>query len=176
MEVVLVADVAGFTQDAIARYAPDIDIPPPAVLDQARRNIALQVDLLREFGAISAADLAELAGSRAKRPTTTVDNWRRAHKVVTVRWREQTLVPGFLLGADGQPNLVAQPALTCLADQGFTDWQATLWWTVPAPALDGERPVDLLVAAPKNIVGSENGEPSVAERLAAAAVRRRDWF
>lgn len=169
-------DVAGFTQEMIARYAPDIDVPAPAALDQARRNIALQADLLREFGAISVADVAELAGSRAKRPTTTVDNWRRAHKIVTVRWRDRTLVPGFLLGGDGQPDPVAQPALACLAEQGFTDWQAALWWTVPAPALDGQRPVDVLVAAHKEMDGAENGEPSVAEQLAGAAVRRRDWF
>lgn len=167
------ADVATFTQDAIAHYAPDIDIPQPAVLDQVRRNIELQVDMLREFGAVTAGELADLTGSRAKRARTTVDNWRRAHKIVTIRWRDQTLVPGFLLFPDAHPDPVAQPVLARLADQGFSDWQAALWWTVPAPALDGARPVDLLLKARE---ASADEASRLAGRLVGAATRRRDWF
>jgi hypothetical protein len=167
------ADVAGSTLEAIARYAPDIDVPPPAVLDQARRNLELQVAMLREFGAIPAAELGRLAGSRARRPGTTVDNWRRAHRVVALRWHDETLVPGFLLLADGRPDPVARPALTALAAQRFSDWQAALWWAVPAPALDGRRPVDLLLA----VRGAPAEEVQrAADALAAAARRPRDWF
>lgn len=167
------ADVAAATLEAIARYAPDIDVPPPAVLDQARRNIALQVALLQEFGAVSAAELAKLAGSRARRPGTTVDNWRRAHKIVAVHWHGDTLVPGFLLVDGGLPDPAAQPALRTLAAQGFSNWQAALWWTVPAAALDGARPVDVLLAA--RHAGPDERSAAV-ERLAAGAQRRRDWF
>ncbi|MHB1739762.1 MAG: hypothetical protein ACYCXA_09860 [Actinomycetes bacterium] len=78
--------MAASTLEAIARYAPQIDIPPPAVLDQARRNIQLRVAMLTEFGALSAGEVAELTGSRARRPGGTADNWRRAHKIVAVRW------------------------------------------------------------------------------------------
>jgi hypothetical protein len=164
------ADVAGSTLEAIARYAPVIDVPPPAVLDQARRNIELQVAMLQEFGAISATELGDLAGSKARRASTTVDNWRRAHKIVAVRWHDQQLVPGFLLRADAQPDPAARPALTALAAQGFSDWQAALWWVVPAPALGGRRPVDRLLAAG----ASDRG--AVATELGSAALRPRDWF
>ncbi len=40
VEVATLANVAGATEEPIERYAPDIDIPPPAVLEQARRNLA----------------------------------------------------------------------------------------------------------------------------------------
>lgn len=167
------ADVLSSMLEAIERYAPDIDVPPPAVLDQARRNLQLRVALLREFGAVSAGDLAELAGSRARRASTTVDNWRRAHRIVAVRWHDDTLVPGFLLTTAAVPDPVARPALTVLAEQGFSDWQAAVWWTVPAPDLDGRRPVDVLLEARDG--DAETGRRAAAD-LKAVAHRRRDWF
>lgn len=167
------ADVAGSTLEAIARYAPDIDVPPPAVLDQARRNLELQVALLREFGAVSAGELGALTGSKARRTGTTVDNWRRAHRIVAVRWHDDTLVPGFLLRADGRPDPLVRRALTALAEQGFSDWQAAIWWTVPSSALDGLRPVDVLQDARETSAAEQQ---HTGERLAAAACRRRDWF
>lgn len=166
-------DAAGSTHEAISRYAPDIEIPPPVVLDQARRNLKLQAAMLKEFGAINASELAALAGSRARRTTTTVDNWRRAHKVVAVRWRDESMVPGFLLTHEAQPDPVARPALQTLAGQGSSDWQAALWWVIPSRALDGRRPVDVLLAG-------RDCDPSArsiaAEQLRTAAERRRDWF
>ena len=177
------ADAAASTLEAIERYAPDIDVPPPAVLDQARRNLELRVAMLREFGAIGAAELAELVGSQARRPATTLDNWRRAHRIVAVRYRDKTLVPGFLLLEGGQPDPAARAALAVLDKQGFGDWQRALWWTVPSPALDGVRPVDVLLAARRRDrtpatthVGARAEGNDVSERLAAAARRRRDWF
>lgn len=166
-----ISDIADFAQGAIERFAPDFEVPPPAVLDQVRRNIAAQVALLREFGALTAAELAELAGSRAKRPGVTVDNWRRAHRIVTVRYRDRSLVPGFLLGPGGQPDPTAQPALARLAEYGATDWQTALWWTMPASALGGRRPVDVLLES------RQRGDSEHARgQLAEAADRRRDWF
>ncbi|MHB8451664.1 MAG: hypothetical protein ACYDAQ_14655 [Mycobacteriales bacterium] len=147
--------------------------PAPAVLDQARRNIALQVGLLEEFGAVSAAELAELTRSRALRPATVVDNWRRAGKIVAVRWHGDTLVPGFLVTDDAVPDPVAKPALRILHDQGFSDWQAALWWVVPARALDGARPVDLLLEARR---ADPPSKAATGERLPGGAGRRRDWF
>lgn len=166
-------DPAAATLEAIERYAPDIEVPPPAVLEQARRNLGLRVAMLREFGAVGVAALAELSGSKARRPSTVVDNWRRARRVVTVRWHGETLVPGFLVSAGGRPDPAAQPALAVLVEQGFSDWQAVLWWVVPNTHLDGVRPVDVLLGARE---ADPPARDEAAQRLAAAARRRRDWF
>ena len=104
-------DSAQATLEAIERYAPDIDVPPPVVLDQARRNLQLRAALLTEFGAIEASELAELVGSTARNRSATVDNWKRADRVVAVRWKGHTVVPGFLLRPDGHPDPAAGPAL-----------------------------------------------------------------
>jgi hypothetical protein len=163
-------DVAEATAELIDRYAPDIDIPPPVVLEQARRNLALRVGLLEEFGAVEPRELAELVGSKARNPASTVDNWRRADRVVTVRWQGRTLVPGFQLLESGQPDPAVRPVLQILRTYGMGEWERALWFAVPNPALAGDRPVDRLLALREAPTAEATAE------LVAAAARRRDWF
>jgi hypothetical protein len=163
-------DVAAATEELIERYALDIDVPPPVVLEQARRNLALRVAMLEEFGAVEAKELATLVGSTARNPATTVDNWRRADRIVTVRWQGRTLVPGFQLLESGQPDPAVRPTLQALRAYGMTDWEQALWFLVPNPSLDGARPVDRLLALRRH------PNPEGTAQLAAAATRRRDWF
>lgn len=163
-------DVAGATSELIDRYAPDIDVPPPVVLEQARRNLALRVSMLAEFGAVESKELAELAGSAARNPNSTVDNWRRAQRIVTVRWKGRTLVPGFQLLASGRPDPPLQDVLRVLGGYGMGDWEQALWFVVPSPALGGARPVDRLLEL------RSHPSPEGRAELAQAASRRRDWF
>jgi hypothetical protein len=166
-------DPVDATLEAVERYAPDIDVPPPAVLDQARRNLELRSALLLEFGAIEAAELAELAGSEAKNPAVTVDNWKRADRIVAVRWRGRSVVPGFQLLTDGHPDPLVRPVLRRLRDQGFGPWEQALWWVVPAGALGGDRPVDRLLAARD---ADDAARTATGAELVAADDRPRDWF
>ena len=163
-------DVAQTTVEFIDRYAPDIDVPPPVVLEQARRNLGLRVRMLEEFGAVEPAELAQLAGSAARNPASTVDNWRRADRIATVRWRGRTLVPGFQLLESGKPDPTVSRVLRVLRAYGMGDWEKALWFVVPCEALGGERPVDRRLQLRRH--PSDDG---VAE-LVAAAERRRDWF
>jgi hypothetical protein len=163
-------DVAEATAELIDRYAPDIDVPPPVVLEQARRNLALRVRLLEEFGAVEPKELAELVGSKARNPASTVDNWRRAERVVTIRWRGRTLVPGFQLLESGQPDPAVRPVLQVLRSYGMGDWEQAVWFMIPNPAFDGERPVDRLMAQRQEPTAEATAE------LVAASRRRRDWF
>ena len=163
-------DVVRATNELIDRYAPDIDVPPPVVLEQARRNLGLRVRMLEEFGAVDPRELASLVGSAARNPASTVDNWRRADRIVTVRWKGRTLVPGFQLLASGQPDPTVQGILRVLRTYGMTDWEQALWFVVPNQALDRARPVDRLLAL------RNNPRPEDAAALDAAAARQRDWF
>jgi len=133
--------------ELIDRYAPEISVPTPTVLLQARRNLELRAALLQEFGGATAEQLAEMTGSRAKNPQHTLDNWRRAHKVVAVRYKGDQYVPGFMLTSEGTPDPRIQPVLAALAEQGATPWQAAVWWVLPRWQLDGGRAVDLLVGS-----------------------------
>jgi hypothetical protein len=163
-------EVAEATVELIERYAPDIDVPPPVVLEQARRNLGLRVRMLEEFGAVEPAELARLVGSAARNPASTVDNWRRADRIVTVRWKGRTLVPGFQLLETGRPDPTVSRVLRVLRAYGMGDWEQALWFVVPCEPLGGERPVDRLLELRRH-----PSEAAAAE-LVAAAERRRDWF
>jgi hypothetical protein len=163
-------EVAQATVELIDRYAPNVEVPPPVVLEQARRNLALRVSMLAEFGAVEAAELAALVGSAARNPASTVDNWRRADRIVTVRWKGHTLVPGFQLLESGQPDPALRPVLRALRGYGMGDWEQALWFVVPCPALGGARPADRLLELRR--YPTDAGVVA----LAAAAERRRDWF
>jgi hypothetical protein len=169
-EVDIMNDVAQATVELIDRYSPDIDVPPPVVLEQARRNLALRVRMLEEFGAVEPAELARLVGSAARNPASTADNWRRADRIVTVRWKGRTLVPGFQLLQSGKPDPTVARLLRVLRAYGMDDWEQALWFVVPCPVLDGRRPVDQLLAL------RQQPSTNSADELVAAAERRRDWF
>lgn len=164
---------AELAADLVDRYSPMIDVPPPAVLDQVRRNVQLRTWMLEEFGAVDARELADLVGSQARNRLSVVDNWRRAGRVVVVPWHGQSLVPGFQLLPDGSPDPRLRPVLRVLKEQGLGPWELALWWVVPAPRLGAQRPVDALVQARQ--LRPEEGS-AVEGRLVVAATRRRDWF
>jgi hypothetical protein len=119
---------------------------------------------------IDPRELAVLVGSAARNPASTVDCWRRADRIVTVRWQGRTPVPGFQLLGSGQPDPDVRPILQVLRSYGMNDWEQALWFVVPNPALDGARPVDRLLALRTGLTADERAE------LVAAAERRRDWF
>lgn len=164
---------ASLAAELVERYSPMIDIPPPAVLDQVRRNAQLRTSMLKEFGAVDAYDLAELVGSRARNRLSVVDNWRRAGRIVAVLWHGRALVPGFQLLTDGSPDPRLRPVLQVLRKSGFGPWEQALWWVLPAPRLAGRRPVELLVEA-RMLAPEEAG--TLGDQLLEAASRRRDWF
>jgi len=139
------------------------------VLEQVRRNLALRMRMLEEFGAIDAPELAKLAGSKARNVASTVDNWRRADRIAPVRWRGRTLVPGFQLLETGQPDPVIRPVIQVLRSCGMGDWEQALWFVIPNPTLGGRRPVDVLLGARREPRGD------CSDRLVTAAQRRRDW-
>jgi len=126
--------------------------------------------MLAEFGAVDAAELAALVGSVARNLASTVDNWRRADRIMTVRWKGRTLVPGFQLMESAQPDPALRGVLRSLRGYGMGEWEQALWFVVPCPALGGARPVDRLLELRRH--PTENG----ADALVAAAQRHRDWF
>jgi hypothetical protein len=137
------------------------EVPPAAAVWHAQRTAEARLALLREFGAWSAAEVADRAGSSASNRSALASAWRSADRALAVEWHGRTVYPAFQFGAHGQPRAVIARALAHLRRAGLSDWQAALWFASPTGWLDDRRPVDLL-----------DEDPSAVEAAAAAFDQR----
>jgi hypothetical protein len=133
---------------------PDIAVPSPPVVLQARRNAEARTRLLTEFGALTAAQVAELAGSEARNTSALAGRWRREGRILAVDHHGTTYYPGFQLDAEGKPRAVVADVLKWLTRPDMTSWQQALWFTTANGWLDGRRPVDLLDDEPQSVIAA----------------------
>ena len=135
-----------------------------AALLQARRNAIAQERLLEEFPALTSAEVADTARSKASNRASLANRWRDERKVFAIRVGDQQLYPAFQLDSDGRPLEVVARALEKLNVGHLSDWQVALWFTSPSGWLAGRRPVDLLVGEPDLVL--EAAEHEVGELVA----------
>jgi hypothetical protein len=133
---------------------PVVPITPPPVVLQARRNAEARATLLAEFGALTSAQVAELAGSEAKNTSALAGRWRREGRVIAVEHHGATYYPGFQFDAEGRPKPVVADVLRHLAAPSMTPWQRALWFTTANGWLSGRRPVDVLDDEPEEVVAA----------------------
>jgi len=149
-------------QDLIETALPSIEAPPaPAVLRQARRNALARTALLQEFGALSAEQVHELAGSKARNRFALATRWRQEGRTIGVSHRGKTYYPGFQFDANGQPLAVIGEVIAvfgCDPD----GWQTALWFILANGWLGGQRPVDLLHSDPQAVVSAAQQETADA--------------
>jgi hypothetical protein len=127
-----------------AAMTPDAAIPTPPVVLQARRNAEARTSLLKEFGALTAAQVAELAGSEAKNTSALAGRWRREGRLIAVEHHGTVYYPGFQFDSSGKPKAPVAGVLRYLGPPAVTPWQQALWFTSANGWLGGRRPVDLL--------------------------------
>lgn len=141
---------------------PDTPLPtPPAVL-QARRNAAAREELISEFGLLSSADIASLAGSRAKNKASLANRWKQEGRIFSVPHGGSVQFPAFQLGREGRPYEAVAGVLKALGSK-TPEWGLGLWFTAANGWLGDKRPVDLLASEPERVVDA-------AEREAAELV------
>ncbi len=152
-------------EELIEALTPErLELPTPAALLQARRNVEARTGLLREFGALDSAQVAELAGSRAANRAALANRWRAEQRVLAVPMGDELLYPGFQFTAEGKPHPAVGAALAELrADPRLSDWQAALWFAGSNGWLGGRRPIDLLDDEPDAVVQAARTE--AAERV-----------
>jgi hypothetical protein len=123
------------------------DEPPPvpseATVLQARRNAHARLELLEEFGYVTAEQIAE-GRSRADNRHALASSWRRGGRVFAVEYKGRKLFPGFQFDEQGLPRPVISAVLAALPTAQMSDWEVALWWTSANGWLDSERPVDRL--------------------------------
>jgi hypothetical protein len=123
---------------------PMTRVPTAPVVLQARRNAQARSALLEEFGALTSAQVAELAGSGAKNASALASRWRREGRLVAVEHHGTLYFPAFQFDDDGKPKPAVAEVLEQLGTADLSAWQQALWFTTANGWLDGRRPVDVL--------------------------------
>ena len=133
----------------------------PPVLEQVQRNAEAHAELAGEFGLLSSAEVAKLAGSTASNRAATANRWANQRKVFTVEVDGAQRFPGFQFGENGRPLPVIADVLTAAGDR-LSGWELALWFTGSSAWLGGERPVDVIDSDPEMVVEAVR---QVAEEL-----------
>lgn len=144
-------------RDLVDSLTPDLRVPSAAAVAQARRNALARTELAREFGLLTSAEVAELAGSRAKNRAALANRWTKEGRVFAVPHGGQLLWPGFQFDTQGQPRPVVAELLRLFEDEP-SPWALALWFTSHTGWLDGRRPVDLLETEPGAVVEAARAE------------------
>lgn len=134
-------------EKVIEALLPPLPVPSSAAVLQARRNAEARASLIREFGALTSAEVAERAGSRASNRAALANRWRQEGRIFHVTYQGATLYPAFQFDGEGQPRPVVAGILQILASRS-TEWQLALWFLSANGWLGGRRPVDLLDTDP----------------------------
>lgn len=130
--------------DLTRAMTPMTRVPTAPVVLQARRNAQARSALLEEFGALTSAQVAELAGSGAKNASALASRWRREGRLVAVEHHGTVYFPAFQFDDDGKPKPAVGDVLEQLGTADLSAWQQALWFTTANGWLDGRRPVDVL--------------------------------
>lgn len=135
------------------------DVPTAATVLQARRNSAARMAVAREFGLLSADEVAELRGSTAANRSALASRWKQEGRLLAVQHHGRDRFPGFQLDAEGRPV----PAIADIVARLGQGWETALWLVASNPDLDDDRPVDRLRDDPAAVIAAAEREAEAVE-------------
>jgi hypothetical protein len=144
-------------QRFIEAMTPSTTVPMPPQVLQAQRNAALRQALIDEFGALTSAQIGEVAGSRATNRAALAHRWKNDGRIFSVMHHGTTIFPGFQFSGDGQPRPIIADVLRTLGSTA-SGWEIAIWFIAPNTYLAGRRPVDLLESEPDDVIDAARHE------------------
>lgn len=132
-------------------------VPNSVAVLQARRNAAAREGLIQEFGVLTSAEVADLAGSRAANKAALANRWKQEGRIFPVTHHGQTFFPAYQFDGEGQPRPVIAQVLSTLGKQS-QDWELALWFLSASGWLGEKRPVDLLESDPAAVAEAARHE------------------
>lgn len=119
---------------------------------EAARWAEIRAEWLKRHPALTAAEVARLAGSSTVNPSALLNGWVEAKRVFAVTQGRQRLYPAFQIGRDGQPKEAFRRLLTAL-DGTLDGWPLAIWLTRPNAEFDGwATPLDYMERDPDAVV------------------------
>jgi hypothetical protein len=143
-------------EEMIGAMMPRTAVPLPVQVLQARRNAEGRAALFQEFGALTSAQIGEMAGSKSPNRAALAHKWKTDRRIFAVPHQGVNYFPGFQFSQDGQPLPVIGAILEELAE--WSAWDIALWFTSRTGSLGGRRPVDLLKSEPDAVVRAAAAE------------------
>src|SRR5207253_2270482 len=110
----------------VRTFSPPPEVPTARTLEQARRAAHFRHRLLRDFGGLTAVQLAELNGSAASNRSQLAYRWRKEGRIFAVTHRGRTWYLGFQFDADWRPLPGVAEALRHLG--GWQEWDIATWF------------------------------------------------
>ena len=145
----------------IETFRSKLALPRPASVDQALRNADLRTAFLVEVGALTAAEVAQLAGSKAKNSSALASRWRSERRIFAVPWGGELLYPAFQF-ADGEPRAIIAHVLQSFGERP-SDWEVARWFATPSAYLPrNARPLEQL-GDPDALVAAVHAERTLPE-------------
>ena len=143
IRVLIVEDHRMFSQALRMALDETDDIAVTAAVATVREGVE---------AALTAAEVAKLAGSSTVNPSALLNGWVEAKRVFGLTQGRLRLYPAFQIGHDGQPKEQFRTLLTAL-DGKLDGWPLAIWLTKPNAEFDGwATPLDIaplaMVVAP----------------------------
>jgi hypothetical protein len=129
---------------------------------EAQRWAETRKAFLSEYPSVTAPELAELTGSKAKNPSSRAHSWAKAGAIFSVHDGSGERFPLFQVH-EGKPLPQIAELLLILRPK-LSNWQVALWLTTPnAWVGDWRTPLSLLGSAPEVVIDAARHE--VAEKV-----------
>jgi hypothetical protein len=155
-----VAGEAERERQVLDALLPPVEVLADAATTQLMWNARARAEALAEFGAFTAAQLAELRGVDTSNPHSMVSRWLHEKRVFAVDSGRGRLLPAFQF-EDGKPRPIIGRVLAALAGQ-LRGWELLLWFTASNGHLEA-RPVDRLASDPEGVVAAAAYQASLSE-------------
>ncbi len=135
----------------VETLTPTLEIPPPAVLLNARANAELRTRVMREGEPLTSMEVAELSGSRATNRAALANRWRKSGRVFAVPFATILYYPAFQFDPDGRPRPVIAKVVELFAEHRASPWSLAIWFLTEHPRLH-RRPAELVADAPEDVL------------------------
>ena len=151
----LITDITGSLaarhEALVETLTPPMEIPPPAVLLNARANAELRARVMREGEPLTSAQVAELSGSRATNRAALANRWRKSGRIFAVPFAATVYYPAFQFDSDGRPQPVIAKVIALFAEHRASPWSLAIWFLSEHPRLH-RRPAEQVKDAPESVL------------------------
>lgn len=143
-------------EELIEFFTSKLVVPSEVDVRMAERLAQRRAHLLKEFGYVTAEQLAKTNASKAENRHALADNWKKRHLVFSVihrdsRGRLREVFPAFQF-EDDRPIKAVREIIEAFGARK-SPWKLAMWFTSNNGWLPKQtRPVDLLASDPRAVI------------------------